>query len=152
MTEKNWSEIREKILKEHGSIQLTASGLSMYPFLLVGDSLQLQRVEFNSIKKGDVIAFKRNKNWVLHRVMHISKDYILTKGDSKFSYDEKVTAKTFVGKLTKVTRKEKTIDYSQPISSFRFWLITNRLSTAIFWFLKLIVRVQKKIMALINPS
>ena len=74
---------------------------SMEPTIKTGSLCFInKKVDIQEIKKKDIIAFKLNDGTlVTHRVNDITKDGIITKGDSNKKVDEGlVTANNYVGK------------------------------------------------------
>ena len=67
----------------------TASSGSMEPLILKGDEIEVQRIAFSNIKKGDVIAFWSEglQNVLVHRFYKMEKGKIVTKGDSNIVAD-----------------------------------------------------------------
>ena len=64
-------ENRLSLLREGKSIYLTASGMSMYPFLKKADKLKIAPVKANGIRLGDIIAVDRRGGgawFTVHRV------------------------------------------------------------------------------------
>src|SRR3990167_8864143 len=62
---------------------------SMWPALKKGDLVLIEGVEKNELKTGDIIVFenKERKNFTIHRVVDLSEDKIVTKGDANFNED-----------------------------------------------------------------
>lgn len=82
-------------------IARAASG-SMEPLILKGDEIEVKRVAFKSLKKGDVIAFwsEELRNVVVHRFYKLERGKIVTKGDNSLIADSGyVLKKNFLGVL-----------------------------------------------------
>lgn len=80
----------------------TASSGSMEPLILKGDEVEVQRVDFTNLKKGDVIAFWSDElqNVVVHRFYKLEQGKIMTKGDSNLVADVGyVKEENFLGKV-----------------------------------------------------
>ena len=75
----------------------------------LGDYLTIKVVVSSDIRPGDIIFFRKSENKeIVHRVMSIKKDGILTRGDNNSKPDlDLVTEKEFVGIVTQVTRRGK---------------------------------------------
>jgi ABC-2 type transport system ATP-binding protein len=80
----------------------TAASSSMEPFIMKGDLLEIKRVNFEELKKGEVIAFwdKHLQQIVVHRFKKISRDgkTIITQGDAN-GFGEKINQENFLGVL-----------------------------------------------------
>ena len=64
------------------------SGISMQPLIKEGDLVGLNYFEEgNELKVGDVIDFDFNGQRILHRVINIQSDCVITQGDNNFNLD-----------------------------------------------------------------
>lgn len=78
----------------------TASSGSMEPLILKGDKMEIQRTEYSSLKKGQIIAFWSDdlNALMIHRIYKIKKGRVETKGDSNLAVDVgNVTESSFLG-------------------------------------------------------
>lgn len=68
------------------------TGSSMYPTLEQGDMVVLTSVPYSSLKVGDIIVYdppcSATGNSVIHRVVGMSNDGLITKGDNNFATDQ----------------------------------------------------------------
>lgn len=81
----------------------TASSGSMEPLILKGDEIEVERVDFANLKKGDVIAFWNDalQNVVVHRFYKLEQGKIVTKGDNNLVADVGYVEKeNFLGKVS----------------------------------------------------
>ncbi len=76
---------------------------SMEPTIMKNDLVIIK--ETKEIKKGDIVTFKDEKNYVTHRIKQISKDNIITQGDANNNLDKVVVRKNVVGKKVLVIPK-----------------------------------------------
>lgn len=132
-------------LNEGRAARIPASGTSMYPSIQHGDLLTIKKVPFITLAIGDVIAFDRNSQIIVHRVIKIKSDeetiVLKTKGDSVFQIDKNIDSSNFVGKVVCLDRNKRTTSLEngkvftkgKRIAYFYFWF------TPIFWFRKLIM-------------
>jgi signal peptidase I len=73
--------ILEKI-ERNELAQLKVKGSSMEPFFH-SDQTIVTLAKANALKRHDIILFKsENDNYILHRIIHITKDDIITMGDA----------------------------------------------------------------------
>jgi len=91
-------------------------GGSMLPTLKSDQKIKILKTK--DVKIGDVIVFKLNnlkrkkKNFrVIHRVVRINGDQIITKGDNRFNCDRPITNKEILGKLIKIGNKRVDTTY-----------------------------------------
>ncbi len=80
----------------------TASSGSMEPLILKGDEVEVERVDFTSLKKGYIIAFWNEdlQNVVVHRFYKLEQGKIVTKGDNNLIADVGyVEEENFLGRV-----------------------------------------------------
>ncbi len=97
----------EGLINEDSVVPLYVSGSSMNPFLVSRrDVVWLRKCEYKSLKKGDVILFRRrNSSFVLHRVTKIRPDTsLIVCGDAQ-SQVEIVDRCQIIAKVTDIERK-----------------------------------------------
>jgi signal peptidase I len=68
------------------SPKIKYSGKSMWPFLTEGDLLSWSPVDNYQI--GDVILFKDQKEFIIHRIVKIQNNQFVTKGDFSLCLDD----------------------------------------------------------------
>ena len=76
---------------------------SMSPTINVDDMLLVKIT--NDIKKGDIITYKNEENFITHRVIEANGDKIITKGDSNNSEDKIINKDAVLGKIVKIFPK-----------------------------------------------
>lgn len=90
---------------------------SMAPTLKPGDLVFLKGIEGRgSIEAGDIIVYKAGKDFVIHRVVKISRDVVFTKGDANEEIDWPVNFQKIVGKALDFNGKPVKIPYLGNIS------------------------------------
>jgi ATP-binding cassette subfamily B protein len=101
-------DVSFEILEKQGSLQLKASGYSMFPLFLPGDIITLKKVN-ESLKPGDIIAFKSKEYWVAHRIIRLDQlnKKIITQGDSCINEDLPVNTTDVIGMVSTFHRKNK---------------------------------------------
>lgn len=70
---------------------------SMEPSLSVGDMLVV--VPQESYRENDVVVFQRGRSSVVHRIISIEGDEIITKGDANNTADEPISPKAIKGEV-----------------------------------------------------
>ena len=76
---------------------------SMSPTINVDDMLLVKLT--TDIKKGDIITYKNEENFITHRVIEANGDKIITKGDSNNSEDKIINKDAVLGKIVKIFPK-----------------------------------------------
>lgn len=87
-------------------------GSSMMPFIHSGDKVCISPVEKSEIRRGDVLAFVlgEDNHMLIHRVVKISKDGFLCKGDNQSqSLDGWIGYDDVIGKVTEIRRDGKVV-------------------------------------------
>lgn len=102
----------ESVLKEDGYLIYKTTGISMEPLLKQNrDIIQIKAKESGRYKKYDVVLFKKEGAYILHRILKVrEKDYIIV-GDNCVSGDV-VTDDQILGVLTRIKRRNKEIETS----------------------------------------
>lgn len=96
-------DLADELLDKGTSIRITASGYSMYPAIRPGNTIIIKPVEEEELKCGSIIAWKREKDMVVHRLVLVyeseNKKYFITRGDSCRSLDRPVTHDMIAGRV-----------------------------------------------------
>ncbi|BCJ96609.1 hypothetical protein acsn021_41780 [Anaerocolumna cellulosilytica] len=102
----------KELLNAGGRVRITVTGMSMYPFLRGGkDSVTLAGTDFACIKSGDIVLIQRkNKQYVLHRVMKKTKVAIYLCGDAEQWCEGPIYPEQFAAKAEGIWREEKYIE------------------------------------------
>lgn len=83
------------------------TGNSMYPSIKSGDKVVIQHTR-QSIRIGSVVAFRRGREIIVHRVIKIKKDHdqeiFLTKGDFNRKSDIPITEAQIIGKVVTINK------------------------------------------------
>jgi len=98
----------ESILDSQGFFIFTGNGNSMWPLLRERvDTVEVRRCSA-APRRGDVVLFRGEETYTLHRVMAVLPDRIITRGDN-CSAGETVPTQNIVGVLTTLWRGERKI-------------------------------------------
>ena len=88
------------------------SGSSMMPFVRSGDKVCISPVEKNEIRRGDVLAFVlgEDSHMLIHRVVKISEEGFLCKGDNQIQYLDGWTGyDDVIDEVTELRREGKAV-------------------------------------------
>ena len=98
----------EDYLSKNGSMTYTNRGVSMLPLLQQGrDLFTLEKKSSERCKVGDVVLYRRGKQYVLHRVVEVrDRDYVIL-GDNCVSREFGITDEDIIGVMTGYVRKGK---------------------------------------------
>lgn len=118
----------EQLLKQGNVIRIKPQGTSMYPLFVPGrDEACIERTDFSSLKRGDVILYRRDKSiLVLHRIWKITNNSFYMVGDNQTEIEGPLRADQVRGKLIGVIRNGHFIDVHNPLyrilSGLWLWL------------------------------
>lgn len=113
----------EDILKEEKIYVSTTVGVSMYPMLRNRrDTIIVEPYE-GRLKKYDVPLYKRNSDYVLHRIIEVREDSYVIRGDNCMEKEYGITDEQILGVLTGFYRGAKKVDMNGMGYKFyaRFW-------------------------------
>ena len=110
----------EEILKRDGVLVYKTQGVSMRPMLKQNRDLVTIRPVSGRLKKYDVPLYrKKGGGYLLHRIIAITENGYVIRGDNTYVKELNVTDKDIVGVLTAFKRKGK--DYSVDSKGYRLY-------------------------------
>ena len=89
---------------------------SMWPVLKEGSLVFIKFVEKSEIEVGDIVVYRNNKGFTIHRVVELRENDLTTKGDANFQKDAAVKYEDIVGKTVTIQGKSIVIPYLGLIS------------------------------------
>jgi hypothetical protein len=101
----------EKLLSDGQTIQIEPIGYSMYPLFLPGrDYAILQKADPSSLKRGDVVLYRRKSGMlVLHRIWKRTRLGFYMVGDNQVETEGPLDPSQIIGILVAFIRKGKEI-------------------------------------------
>ncbi|MCR4263886.1 MAG: nucleotidyltransferase family protein [Candidatus Roizmanbacteria bacterium] len=87
---------------KHSSVHF--SDTDMFPVLQDGDIVSYVPINFNKIKRNDIVVTERNHKTTIHRVVYTTNRYIITKGDTSVKSDSRVYPHHIRGTVTEINR------------------------------------------------
>ncbi len=96
----------EDVLSEKGVYVGPTVGISMYPMLKNRRDTIVVRPKTERLKPLDVALYKRGNDYILHRVLSLTDEGYIIRGDNCYS-DENVPEDAVIGVLTEFFRKNK---------------------------------------------
>lgn len=102
----------EEILERDHMLVYTCRGFSMWPLLHQNEDLLVIRKPDRELRKNDIVLFKVSTKYLLHRIVKIDGDTIITAGDHNAFKDRAITKDRVIGILTSFVRdgKERSVD------------------------------------------
>ncbi len=99
-----WLTWCKEELAKGRAVHLPAKGLSMLPSIWPKTILSIEQKSFTDVEVGEVIAFERNLQFVVHRVVKkmVSQGLqeVYTQGDSNWHLDELISEAQYIGAIT----------------------------------------------------
>jgi signal peptidase I len=88
---------------------------NMSPWIRRGDQVFVRRWDIDQIRAGDVVLFERNQEYFVHRVLRRDRassgeSLLITKGDALEAEDGAICSAEFLGRATRIHRKNRHID------------------------------------------
>ncbi len=112
----NLMTFSELLLSEGNLIKVKVGGISMFPFIRRGDIAYISKVKEEGYEIGDVIVFKTKEKFIAHRLLSFrfnkSGKYAIPKGDSTLKFDEPIKVDQILGKVIRIKRKHRSIDFT----------------------------------------
>jgi signal peptidase I len=131
------SETVKDLLRQGHTVELSAYGRSMIPYLRPGQKVQLAPVDMSQIVRGDLVAFHKADYLVVHRVHAVLSEngviQLLTKGDSNLHPDAPVTSENYLAKVDGVYRRGAWRALSPPSLHSRLVLRLGKGYSFWFW-------------------
>lgn len=131
------SEAVKDLLSQGHSVELSAYGRSMIPFLRPGQKVKLTPTELSQIVRGDLVAFHKQDYLVVHRVHAVLSVngtlQLLTKGDSNLNPDAPVTSENYLAKVDGVYRRDAWRTLSPTSLHSRLVLRLGKVYSVWFW-------------------
>ena len=139
-TKQYLSETVKSLLVEGHSVELSAFGQSMIPFLRPGQKVKLTPIDISFIVKGDLVAFQKQDYLVIHRVHEIILSdgtiNLVTKGDSNLNPDESIGKEHYLAKVSAIFRRNQWLELSPTSIHSRLVLFFGKMYSFPFWLWK----------------
>jgi signal peptidase I len=103
------SRLIDTELNAGDQIQFNVTSNSMQPIMQIGDIIVAEVVNASVIKPGDIIVIRRMEDFLTHRVICITKDGWLTKGDNNLMMDPNVKKDRLIGIVKEVHKNNQKI-------------------------------------------
>ncbi len=95
-------ELASEVLRRFGQLRLQVSGASMLPSVWPGDVVTICNSQLCEVRRGDIVLFYRDRRFFMHRVLDVSADRLLTRGDSVISPDPPVRSDELLGRVVSI--------------------------------------------------
>lgn len=111
-----------RLLSEGHTVTLQAKGRSMFPFITGGrDSVILRKTTY--LQTGDIVlAYVKDRGYILHRIFKISKQEVILMGDGNVNITEQCKREDIAGKVLEIIRNTHHIDCSSRNELCKIWI------------------------------
>lgn len=106
-------ELVADVARSAGEVCLKVTGTSMLPAVWPGDVVSVRRCHIAELKLGQIVLFRREGELTAHRIMRVSQDRLVTRGDSLSCCDPPVSAAEIVGQVVGISRAGRCISPEQ---------------------------------------
>jgi len=86
-----------EIAAQAPAIRLRVQGTSMFPLLQEGEFVLVKPVSAEDLQPGDLIAFRRQNEVIMHRLVAINPEGYITLGDHSSTLDPPVLSENILG-------------------------------------------------------
>ena len=100
----------EDVIREEGMFVSTTVGVSMYPMLRNRKDTIIVKPYEGRLKKFDVPLYKRNSDYILHRIIEVRPDSYVIRGDNCDNKEYGITDEQILGVLTGFYRGNKQVN------------------------------------------
>lgn len=138
LVESNKYRVISHILAKKGSVDLQASGTSMFPLIKDGEVCRFINFEKTCLKRGDILLYESaHGHLVAHRLILQKRGKYLCKGDSNLGVDEWISKDQIIGKMVYVNKKKRVLFVDRTIGKLWAWAILTCpfLSKVLRWFI-----------------
>lgn len=101
------------ILRSGHSVELPASGYSMFPALRPGDLVTVNPISKEGLfEPGIVVVFRKDNSFIMHRIVKLTESSVAeisieTQGDSLLKKDQPVSIENYLGIAVSFKRNQK---------------------------------------------
>ena len=118
-----------RLLRTGETVDVPASGLSMFPFLLPTDVLRVRPVSAENLKRGQIIVYENFQKIISHRYIKTKDSKVICKGDGLLHIDQPFDPASVLGVVVARTRKGRTLNLET-----NFFFVTGRIMSYVTGF------------------
>jgi signal peptidase I len=119
-----FASLMKAVLEKNVPFRFTATGCSMSPFIRDGDLITISPVS-SRLRPGDVVPFVSPfcDKLMVHRILNVSREGCLTKGDNNSEPDGRIPASSIIGRVVRVEHRRRQVRFGLGIERFLIaWL------------------------------
>jgi signal peptidase len=97
------------VARNSSEVRVKVTGISMLPAVWPGDVVTVRRCDIAELQPGQILLCHREGKLTVHRIRHISRDQVVTRGDSLPCFDPPVRASEIAGQVVSILRNGRRI-------------------------------------------
>lgn len=111
-------EMAAEVLRKTGLLRLQVTGWSMLPTIRPGDTLIIERTNWEMLMQGDIVLVSRDRRLFAHRLLFKDAETaeLLTRGDAMSAADPPVGDKQVLGRISFILRNGRCIEPCKTLS------------------------------------
>lgn len=118
---KPFETVVQDLLADGLSVRFRARGDSMYPTIRDGEMVDIVPCDASSLRRGDIVLAAMMRGMTLHRIVRITADGIITRGDNATDDDGTIASAKLLGKAAnRTTRKNEWRSAAKSVKIIRF--------------------------------
>ena len=107
-------ETGEQLLRAGVSIRFRAGGQSMHPTIRDGETITVEPIAPEKIRRGDIVLYRSRDGVIAHRVVRIERRgaalVFTPRGDAMPACDAPITAAEILGRVVAVERSQRRVE------------------------------------------
>jgi hypothetical protein len=116
-------------------IRISVTGTSMQPWIKGGDLLELEAVDSDRVRVGEVVLAKRqDETHVLHRVVKLQDDRVMLRGDAQNTHDEPFPRCRVIARVVSVKRGRRVFHLDRGLWRFMgsLWVMLSPVGPVVY--------------------
>jgi signal peptidase I len=137
----HFGDLSGELLSLGFGVRFRAPGTSMHPTIRHGDLITVEPVEPSNLKRGDIILYRLQKDFIAHRIVNIEERNgcgltFFLRGDASVSEDAPVKPEQVLGKIVCLERGHRSIDVftTKCTKGIYTMILTSLCSSCSSWF------------------
>jgi signal peptidase I len=109
-------DLAADVIRRFGTLRLRVNGFSMLPSIWPGDVACVSSVDRDAYRPGDVVLYARNRRLFVHRLVEMTGEAVVTRGDALLDPDPPVRAGDLLGRVVSIERGGSRVDLPREVS------------------------------------
>ena len=109
-------DLAADVIRGFGTLRLRVNGFSMLPSIWPGDVVSVSTVDRDPYQPGDVVLYTRNGRLFVHRLVEMTGEAAVTRGDALPDPDPPVRSEDLLGRVVSIERRGSPIALPREVS------------------------------------